>query len=306
MKLKVVATLNTAALNRQAAFDRQAFIFDWVKKKWAEFKNWLQKKQEEKQKELLEAAQKIARNKEVRACVNEALRTVGYGSYGNKLLEKNEDKETFYLTKISEEYKEVIKKLNSKIKDTDGIKCLTAKDVNEAFEGKEKLRNVIQKLAEVEAFKEFKSDMLNRQVRTRSFNEDIIDVPVEEKDVPSVVKALQEVAHIPVENIEKLEEEATTGLVKSLCFNFLFSALAILYVAFINNTGGSADVTAVVTAVFGFVGAVFAYGAIRDFYHLFTDSWKNNKNRSFEKLNEKRENEKTQGDAIKLNDVPSK
>ena len=303
MKLKVVATVNTAALNRQAAFDRQAFIFDWVKKKWAEFKDWLQKKQEEKQKELLEAAQEIARDKEVRACVNEAL---GTGGYGNELLEKNEDKETFYLTKISEEYKEVIEKLNNKIKDIDGIKCLTAEHVNEAFEGKEKLRTVIQKLAGVEAFKKFESDMVNRQVRTLSFNEDIKDVPVEEKDVPSVVEALQEVADIPVENIEKLEEETKADLVKNLCFSFIWSLVVILLVAFINNTPGGVATNTAGTALLGLFGAVLASNAIRDFYHLFTDSWKNNKNRSFEKLNEKRENEKTQGDAIKLNDVPSK
>ena len=208
--------------------------------------------------------------------------------------------------KFLKEKAEVIKKLNSKIKDTDGIKCLTAKDVNEAFEGKEKLRNVIQKLAEVEAFKEFKSDMLNRQVRTRSFNEDIIDVPVEEKDVPSVVKALQEVAHIPVENIEKLEEETKADLVKSFYASFIWSLVVILFVAFINITPGSVAAATAGTALFGFFGALFAYGAILQFYRLFTDSWKRSKRHPFKKLNEKRENEKTQGDAIKLNDVPSK
>ena len=52
MKLKVVATLNTAALNRQAAFDRQAFIFDWVKEKWAEFKDWFEKEKNKNSRKI--------------------------------------------------------------------------------------------------------------------------------------------------------------------------------------------------------------------------------------------------------------
>ena len=187
MKLKVVATLNKAALNRQAAFDRQAFIFDWVKEKWAEFKDWFEKEKNKKIEKVKQSAKKLAEDEKFKDRVREIYQKI-------KNIPDNNNKSVEPVIKL--EIEKLVEELNNKAKSG----SLSPKDFDEIINNFE-VGSLIKQLA-----KEFPAE-----TAIATPEEDILktkaDTPTEE-DVDSVLKALKDLGNISNEEAKIYKNRA--------------------------------------------------------------------------------------------------
>ena len=200
MKLKVVATLNTAALNRQAAFDRQAFIFDWVKKKWAEFKDWFENKIDEFWDRSLSWALGLSKK--------EAFKNSVRANYG---------------TAINSDIKDLVKKLNTSVES----RSLSPKEFDDIINEFE-VGSLIKKLAT-----EFPVEKTTASAKIEKEVSDYLDDEKLKQETKSYIKVLNEIADTSKEKAESFKKEVLkqqskneSGGVFELVLSYLYIILA--------------------------------------------------------------------------------
>ena len=200
MKLKVVATVNTAALNRQAAFDRQAFIFDWVKKKWAEFKDWFENKIDEFWDRSLSWALGLSKK--------EAFKNSVRANYG---------------TAINSDIKDLVKKLNTSVES----RSLSPKEFDDIINEFE-VGSLIKKLAT-----EFPVEKTTASAKIEKEVSDYLDDEKLKQETKSYIKVLNEIADTSKEKAESFKKEVLkqqskneSGGVFELVLSYLYIILA--------------------------------------------------------------------------------
>lgn len=204
MKLKVVATVNTAALNRQAAFDRQAFIFDWVKKKWAEFKDWFENKIDEFSDRSLSWALGLSKK--------EAFKNSVRANYG---------------TAINSDIKDLVKKLNTSVES----RSLSPKEVDDIINEFE-VGSLIKKLAT-----EFPVEKTTASAKIEKEVSDYLDDEKLKQETKSYIKVLNEIADTSKEKAESFKKEVLKqqsknehGGVFNLVLSYVYIILACVMV----------------------------------------------------------------------------
>ena len=246
MKLKVVATVNTAALNRQAAFDRQAFIFDWVKKKWAEFKDWFENKIDEFWDRSLSWSLGLSKKE----------------AFKNRVREN-------YGTAINSDIKDLVKKLNTSVES----RSLSPKEVDDIINEFE-VGSLIKELATEFPFeKTTASAMIEKEVS------DYLDDEKLKQETKSYIKVLNEIADTSKEKAESYKKEVLkqqskneNGDVHDLVLSYLLIILAGVYVLVglsdLPMTAQNKEMALYFGYIFAVFSALFFYWAKDTFMRL--------------------------------------